>query len=145
MSDKLLIYSQTQASFKDVDSNPQSNPGEWYAGGDEGKVPAGVNNPAMQSQHNIGPAPQGFYTIGAPIDDPHFGPVMWLTPDAANVMFGRSGFGIHCKNAKRDAGLLGTPAGNDSSDGCLVAKVYAAWLKIADLQKAGYARLQVTA
>jgi hypothetical protein len=141
----MLIYDQTSAIFTDDTGAAQSNAGDFYAGGDAGTVPQAVNNPAMQDQHNTGPLPQGFYAIGSPTTDPHIGPVMWLTPDPANQMFGRSAFGIHCKNSKRDAGMLGTPAGRNSSDGCIVATSYAAWLKIANLQKAGQTKLQVAA
>jgi hypothetical protein len=141
----MLTYSQTSAIFTDDTGAAQSQPGDFYAGGDAGTVPEAVNNAAMQDQHNTGPLPQGSYNIGAPETDPHIGPVMWLTPAPANKMFGRSAFGIHCRNSKRDAGMMGTPAGRNSSDGCVVAVTYAAWLKIANLQKAGQTKLQVLA
>ena len=139
----MLTYSQTSAIFTDDTGQPQSGPGDFYAGGDAGTVPEAVNNHAFEQQHNTGPLPVGFYTIGEPTTDSHIGPVMWLAPDPANVMYSRSAFGIHCKNSKRDAGMLGTPAGRNSSDGCIVAVPYAAWLKIANLQKAGEIKLQV--
>jgi hypothetical protein len=60
---------------------------------------AGRNNPAMQNQPDVGPIPQGRYTIGAPqcVDSPGpHGPfVLPLEPDPANQMFGRFGFLIH--------------------------------------------------
>lgn len=56
----------------------------------------GMNNPAMQDHPNLGPIPQGFYTIGEPYTHPHLGPFTFdLTPDAGNKMFGRSEFRIH--------------------------------------------------
>ncbi len=62
-----------------------------YSGHEEGK-----NNPAMQNVRQIGPVPQGKYTIGAAYQHPEKGPVvMRLNPDAHNLMFGRSGFLIH--------------------------------------------------
>ena len=62
-----------------------------YSGAGEGK-----NDPAAQDQHNVGPIPQGIYTIGAPSDTKTHGPyVLHLTPDPENEMFGRSGFLIH--------------------------------------------------
>jgi hypothetical protein len=68
--------------------------GSGYSGFEEGK-----NNPAMQNVANTGPIPQGKYSIGAPecVDSPGpHGPfIMRLTPDPANVMFGRDGFLIH--------------------------------------------------
>lgn len=57
---------------------------------------AGKNNPAMQSVRELGPIPQGIYAIGAPFDSIEHGPfAMRLAPDAANEMFGRSGFLMH--------------------------------------------------
>jgi len=140
-----MTYGQTNALFTEDSGSQISNPGDFYAGGDAGLVPEAVNNSAFQDQHNTGPLPQGSYSIGDPTVDQHLGPVMWLTPDPANQMFGRSSFGIHCKNSKRDAGMLGTPAGRNSSDGCIVAVTYAAWLNIANRQKAGDNKLEVTA
>jgi len=56
----------------------------------------GMNNPEMQSAHDTGPLPRGLYIIGRAYTHPHLGPVvMNLSPDAANVMFGRSDFRIH--------------------------------------------------
>lgn len=67
------------------------NVAEGYSGAGDGK-----NNPAMQDVHNVGPIPQGKYTIGEPSDTKTHGPyVMHLTPDASNDMFGRAGFLIH--------------------------------------------------
>lgn len=62
-----------------------------YSGAEDGK-----NDPMAQSEHNIGPIPRGKYAIGEPSDTKTHGPyVLHLTPDAANEMFGRSGFLIH--------------------------------------------------
>jgi hypothetical protein len=69
-----------------------------YSGAEGGK-----NNPDMQGIHNIGPIPQGKYNIslitdasGIAVDYEHKkSPVMHLTPDAENEMFGRAGFLIH--------------------------------------------------
>lgn len=62
-----------------------------YSGADAGK-----NNPTMQSVRDLGPIPQGIYAIGAPFDSIDHGPfAMRLAPDAANEMFGRSGFLMH--------------------------------------------------
>ena len=75
---------------------------------------AGVNNPALQSVHDTGPLPQGVYTINPPVDTATHGPyVMWLTPDASNEMFGRSGFGIH-------ADEIAHPGQRLASTGCIV-------------------------
>jgi hypothetical protein len=80
-----------------------------YAGHGEGK-----NNPILQdiragcrcingwvpieglTENDWGPLPRGIYTMQEPVDTPSHGPyVLWLTPDPANEMFHRSGFGIH--------------------------------------------------
>jgi len=74
---------------------------------------AGVNNPAMQHQHDIGPLPQGRYTMTTIFDSPHTGLAsIILDPDAANEMFGRSGFRIHGDNAAAD---------HTASNGCIIA------------------------
>lgn len=57
---------------------------------------AGKNNPAMQEVPNVGPIPQGHYTIGAPFTSPEHGPfAMHLTPDPSNRMYKRAGFLMH--------------------------------------------------
>jgi hypothetical protein len=81
-----------------------------YAGRGEGK-----NNPVLQdvragcrlsqgewvpvdglTPDDWGPLPCGLYVMQSPVDTTTHGPyVIWLTPDEANEMFGRSGFGWH--------------------------------------------------
>lgn len=63
-----------------------------YSGIDVGK-----NNPAMQAVPNMGPIPQGDWTItGPPVNTPDHGPyVLRLQPAADTQMFGRSGFLMH--------------------------------------------------
>lgn len=62
-----------------------------YSGAGDGK-----NNPSMQDVKDVGPIPEGFYSINAPINSPTHGPfAMPLTPDLANLMYGRSAFLIH--------------------------------------------------
>lgn len=74
---------------------------------------AGINNPALQDQHNIGPLPQGLYAMTALIDSPDTGlATIVLEPDPANQMFGRSGFRIHGDNSA---------ANRTASDGCIIA------------------------
>jgi hypothetical protein len=78
-----------------------------YAGRGEG-----LNNPAMQEIHNIGPAPQGTYTIGPAELHPRLGPItLELIPDQETEMFGRSGFFIHGDNKE---------VNHTASDGCLI-------------------------
>jgi len=63
-----------------------------YSGFAEGK-----NNPAMQGVSNVGPIPQGEWTIaGPPANTPDHGPyVLRLEPSAETNAFGRSGFLMH--------------------------------------------------
>lgn len=81
--------------------------GQGYAGKGSGK-----NNPAMQNVPNVGPLPQGWYTIGAPRDTTTHGPyVLRLTPAKENVMYGRSGFLVH-GDSKAKPG--------SASNGCII-------------------------
>lgn len=62
-----------------------------YSGFGEGK-----DNPLLQSERDVGPIPCGVYAIGSPFNDPEHGVYcLRLSPDAANQMFGRSGFLMH--------------------------------------------------
>jgi len=58
---------------------------------------AGKNNPALQNVRDVGPIPQGDWTIaGPPADTPDHGPyVLKLNPAAGTETFGRSGFLMH--------------------------------------------------
>lgn len=57
---------------------------------------AGVNNPEMQDQPDVGPIPQGFWSIGPSFGSPTKGPVVCdLTPLPLTNTFGRSGFMLH--------------------------------------------------
>src|SRR5579864_6316798 len=86
----MWIYKQSSGEL----SRDGLGVGGGYAGFEAGK-----NNPAMQDQENVGPLPQGRYSIGAPqcvhSPGPHGPFILPLTPDPANQMFGRSGFLIH--------------------------------------------------
>jgi len=63
-----------------------------YSGFDDGK-----NNPAMQAVVNVGPIPQGDWTIvGPPVNTLDHGPyVLHLQPAQGTNTFGRSGFLMH--------------------------------------------------
>lgn len=81
--------------------------GHGYSGHGEG-----LNNPSMCNVHNVGPLPQGNYTIGQPRDDEEVGKfAMPLTPSPDNTMFGRSEFFIHGDNPKLN---------HTASDGCII-------------------------
>lgn len=65
----------------------------------------GRNNPDAQTIVDVGPVPQGKYTI-EPASDAHpkLGPcVMELTPEPGTETFGRSAFFIHGDNVNHDA------------------------------------------
>jgi hypothetical protein len=77
--------------------------GKPMATGYSGAGP-GKNNPDMERVPNVGPIPQGGWTIaGPPIDTPNHGPyVLKLRPGADTQTFGRTGFliqGAHRKGA----------------------------------------------
>ena len=75
---------------------------------------AGLNNPAMQSDPDVGPLPQGFYTVGDPITDPHVGKyALPLIPDASNQMYGRKDFFEHGDEIQN-------PGKHLASDGCII-------------------------
>lgn len=79
-----------------------------YSGCDDGK-----NNPSMQAVHDMGPIPQGDWTIiGPPFSTPDHGPnVLRLEPVAGTDTFGRDGFLMHGDSIK----LPGT-----ASKGCII-------------------------
>ena len=92
--------------------------GFGFAGHNDG-VNIGLNNPAKQSIHDIGPLPQGDYTMTKWIQKhDHMGLcVIELTPVDEKVMFGRSGFYIH---GARNLLTSGLNAFLESSDGCII-------------------------
>jgi Protein of unknown function (DUF2778) len=75
------------------------------------------NNPDNEDLKERGPIPCGSYAIHPPVDTVTHGPfVMWLTPDPANEMYGRSAFGIHGDSVTQP----GT-----ASEGCIILPRYA--------------------
>lgn len=85
--------------------------GYHYSTGYAGKG-EGLNNPEMQNKVGIGPLPVGLYHIGPALKHPRLGLLaMFLDPDDANEMFGRSEFFIHGDNRKMN---------NTASNGCIV-------------------------
>ncbi len=85
--------------------------GTGYSG-----FPPGRNAPAWQAHQDVGPIPQGLYTIGEPecvdVSGPHGPFVLPLEPDAGNEMFGRSAFLCHGDG-------IGPHAGS-ASHGCII-------------------------
>jgi hypothetical protein len=82
--------------------------GRGYSGFDNGK-----NNPAMQAVADVGPIPQGEWTItGPPFNTKEHGPfVLRLEPSSATNTFGRNGFLIHGDSIK---------APGTASKGCVI-------------------------
>ena len=86
--------------------------GKPVATGYSGAGP-GKNNPAMQMVHNVGPIPQGDWTIaGPPVNTAEHGPyVLTLKPSPETSTFGRSGFLMH-GDSKESPGC--------ASQGCVI-------------------------
>ena len=89
--------------------------GRGYSGhapNGRGVAPDGINNPALESDHDVGPIPRGYYVIGNFFDDPEKGPVVaHLNPYLETNTFGRSGFMLHGDN----------PNGNETASlGCII-------------------------
>lgn len=62
-----------------------------YSGKGDGK-----NNPLMQTVHNVGPIPVGYYTMLSPVNSHVHGPyAIPLEPDDTNDMYGRDSFMCH--------------------------------------------------
>jgi len=81
--------------------------------GYSGAAGIGKNNPLEESVKNVGPIPEGEYTIqGPPFDTPTHGPfVLRLIPNASNNMMGRGGFLLHGDSLK---------APGTASEGCII-------------------------
>lgn len=79
-----------------------------YSGAGDGK-----NNPNMQDVRNVGPIPEGDWTIdGPPINTENHGPyVLLLNPTAETETFGRSGFLMHGDSKEHPGG---------ASEGCVI-------------------------
>jgi hypothetical protein len=87
----MWTYEQATGTLLDGDGNVIAH---GYSGAGDGK-----NDPSKQDEREIGPVPQGTYTIGAPefvnTHGPHGPFVLPLAPDPGDEMFGRSGFLMH--------------------------------------------------
>jgi hypothetical protein len=73
----------------------------------------GLNNPTKQDAADVGPIPQGSWTIGTFFDDPGGkGPIVaHLTPSVGTQTYGRSGFMVHGDNSA---------ANHTASEGCII-------------------------
>ena len=74
---------------------------------------AGLNNPAMQDTHDVGPIPAGFYTITSPYNSMHSPYTLGLQPFGENEMYGRTDFLIH-------GDLIDAPGKHLASLGCVI-------------------------
>lgn len=78
-----------------------------YSGHGEGK-----NNPALEHVHNVGPIPQGRYSIGFPFDSSSHGPFcLRLAPLPGTDTFGRDGFLMHGDSIQHPG---------EASEGCII-------------------------
>jgi hypothetical protein len=91
--------------------------GGLMAVGYSGAAGVGKDNPAEVGVRNVGPIPEGWYTVEPPVDSPKHGPyALALRPDAGNDMHGRDAFMIHGDSI----GMPGT-----ASRGCIVLPRFA--------------------
>jgi hypothetical protein len=100
----MLTYSQTAGTMRDAAGNLY---GTGYSGHGDGK-----NKPAAQSIPNVGPIPQGRYSIGKPYDSTHTGPfTLPLIGLSIDKCFGRSDFRIHGDSREHPG---------EASHGCII-------------------------
>ena len=91
----MWIYAQKTGEL----SHDGAYEGTGYSGRDKGR-----DNPGAQTIRDLGPVPEGLYSIGAAFDHPRLGPcVMPLYPEPGTNTFGRTAFYIHGDNARHDA------------------------------------------
>lgn len=87
-----------------------------------------------ESLKDLGPIPEGMYTIGKPHVDEQVGPVaMTLTPDMENHMFGRGDMLIHGDTSAMN---------HTASHGCIILP-HDVRVKVAELVLTGDNRLKV--
>jgi hypothetical protein len=102
----MWTYHQASGCLEDADG---AIAGTGYSGHGPG-----VNNPALQNDPDVGPIPQGFWTISPSFSSPTKGPVvMDLMPNAATETFGRSGFMMHGDSVEH-------PGAEEASLGCII-------------------------
>ena len=102
----MWTYSQTSGAFRGgVGTTVIVSRG--YSGAGEGK-----NNPMLQAKPNVGPIPQGRWTITAIFDSAAHGPrCLRLAANPGTVTFGRDGFLIHGDSMARPG---------EASQGCII-------------------------
>src|SRR5690242_17454097 len=72
----------------------------------------GLNNPAMDAVHSVGPIPRGRWRFGIFFDHPHLGPMVSALTPVGHDAHGRTEFFMHGAH---------TNDHHDSSDGCIIA------------------------
>jgi RHS repeat-associated protein len=103
------VYSQSTGQLTHVDADGNV---DYTANGGYSGYGSGLNNPAMQNVQNLGPIPQGSYTIGPWHQATSTGPgTMNLTPNAGTNTFGRNLFRIHGDNSAQN---------HTASNGCII-------------------------
>lgn len=106
MALKVLTFQQSTGEIRDAEG---AFIAKGWAGNHQGK-----NNPAMQAEHNIGPLPQGLYSVGAWEEQhAHLGPWVAHLQQIEGETFGRDAFYIH--GAAVDPSRFG-----QESKGCIV-------------------------
>lgn len=97
----------TGALYRVSDDGTEVLLGFGYSGNGDG-----LNNPAKESEPNVGPIPAGKWFVGAPYDSQRVGPfALRLRPHQETETFGRADFLIHGDNRKGD---------KSASQGCIV-------------------------
>lgn len=86
-----------------ISGSTANGPNPDYVSSGYSGCACGLNNPKDQRASNVGPIPQGGWTIGAPYTSPNTGPyTLPLTPKQGTDTFGRTLFRIHGDNGKHN-------------------------------------------
>lgn len=102
----MWTFESTTGLVFDLNNNPVA---VGYAGHGDG-----VNNPLLQNVKDVGPLPEGLYSMGPLQDHGELGKdVIQLIPHDENEMYGRSGFFIHGDEILH-------PNEHLASDGCMI-------------------------
>ncbi|MHB1571984.1 MAG: RHS repeat-associated core domain-containing protein, partial [Solirubrobacteraceae bacterium] len=105
-------YSQSTGTLVHISDQTGKTTATYY--GSYSGFGKGLNNPNMESVRNMGPIPQGDWSIGPPHSDGHLGPfVMNLSPMPGTNTFGRTLFRWH--------GNLKSGPPFRASHGCIVS------------------------
>jgi Protein of unknown function (DUF2778) len=102
-----LIYEQATGGMLTKEAGQYDTIGVGYSGS---LSKGGKNDPSKQCEKDIGPIPQGLYTVGLPGPGPS--PYsLRLTPDPSNDMCGRGDFLIHGDSISHPG---------NASEGCII-------------------------